>query len=278
MSGASRGRVWIEALAGATNVASSRPPSVLSARALLGTEPVQYITVAPDAYARFPRAREGEVGVEEGWALAAHVRGIIRADAGVLRKQAIVAIVDVPSQAYGRREEQLGIHLALAAAVDAYATARIAGHPIIALLVGKAMSGAFLAHGYQANRIVALNDAGVQVQAMGKQAAARITRRTLEEVDALGDAAPPMSYRVDMFARFGLVDVLLDGVAADTPGPTDVKRVQDVLAAQISALRASGACDLRSRRDGALGARHASLEVRRRLAAEWSDADSASHL
>jgi malonate decarboxylase gamma subunit len=39
---------------------------------------------------------------------------------------------------------------------------------VIALLVGKAMSGAFLAHGYQANRLIALRDPGVMVHAMGK--------------------------------------------------------------------------------------------------------------
>jgi hypothetical protein len=33
------------------------------------------------------------------------------------------------------------------------------------LIVGKAMSGAFLAHGYQANRLIAFNDSGVLVHA-----------------------------------------------------------------------------------------------------------------
>jgi hypothetical protein len=39
-------------------------------------------------------------------------------------RRAIVAVVDLPSQAYGRAEERHGIQLALAAAIDAYATAR----------------------------------------------------------------------------------------------------------------------------------------------------------
>ena len=51
---------------------------------------------------------------------------------------------------------------------------------MIALLVGKAMSGAFLAHGYQANRIVALRDPGVMVHARGKESAARVTLRTVD--------------------------------------------------------------------------------------------------
>jgi len=65
-----------------------------------------------------------------------------------------VPIVDVPSQAFGYHEELFGIYLACSAAVNAYATARMAGHPIVAVLVGNAISGAFLAHGMQANRLI----------------------------------------------------------------------------------------------------------------------------
>lgn len=41
-----------------------------------------------------------------------------------------IAVVDVPSQAYGYKEELLGIFESCAGAVDAYASARYAGHPI----------------------------------------------------------------------------------------------------------------------------------------------------
>ncbi|MDO7224617.1 biotin-independent malonate decarboxylase subunit gamma, partial [Acinetobacter baumannii] len=83
----------------------------------------------PDAENRFPRARNGEVGLVEGWQLARAVRDVMTEDAGQEKKRAIVAVIDVASQAYGRREEAYGIHLALAAAADAYAAARLAGHP-----------------------------------------------------------------------------------------------------------------------------------------------------
>ena len=46
--------------------------------------------------------------------LALHVRHAIAADLDGARRP-IIAIVDVSSQAYGRREELLGIHLACAA-------------------------------------------------------------------------------------------------------------------------------------------------------------------
>src|SRR3546814_18831329 len=99
----------------------------------------------------------------------------------------------------------MGIHQALGGAVDGYARARLAGHPVIALLVGKAMSGAFLAHGYQAQRIIALRDPGVMVHAMGKAAAARITLRSVEELAALAESVPPMAYDLHNYPPLALL-------------------------------------------------------------------------
>ena len=151
--------------------------------------------------------RNGEVGLVEGWALAQAVHEAIDADRGLApaQKRAIVAVVDVSSQAYGRREEAFGIHEALAGAASAYAHARLDGHPVIGLLVGKAMSGAFLAHGYQANRLIALDDPGVMVHAMGKAAAARVTLRSVEELERLAADVPPMAYDIESFATLGLL-------------------------------------------------------------------------
>ena len=129
----------------------------------------------------------------------------IAADRDGGAKRPIVAVIDVASQAYGRREEAYGIHQALAGAAGAYAEARLAGHPVIGLIVGKAMSGAFLAHGYQANRLIALDDPQVMVHAMGKASAARITLRTVEELGALAASVPPMAYDIGSYATLGLL-------------------------------------------------------------------------
>ena len=48
----------------------------------------------------------------------------VAADADKAVKRPIVAVIDVPSGAYGRREEAFGIHRALAGAAAAYANAR----------------------------------------------------------------------------------------------------------------------------------------------------------
>jgi malonate decarboxylase gamma subunit len=265
----SRGRIWLSALAG-PGTAVAGTSTVLTADAPLDGEIARFIAVVPDPANRFPRARHGEVGLEEGWGLAAAVRAVIEADCDQARRP-IVALVDVTSQAYGRQEEMLGIHLACAAAADAYAAARLAGHPVVALLVGKAMSGAFLAHGYQANRILALADDGVLVHAMGREAAARVTRRTVAELDRLGEQVPPMAYGIRAYAGLGLLHRLIEGVSAEAPGEADVERVRAELAAAVADIRGSGTRDLSSRltSPAARQSRAASIEVRRRLAEQW---------
>jgi len=262
----SRGRTWFEALAGAT----PEPVSVLCADGTVGGERTRFLVVVPNAEATFPRASGGELGLEEGWALARHVREAVAVDDG--HRRALVAVVDVPGQPYGYREELLGLHLALAAAVDAYATARLAGHPVVALVVGQAISGAFLAHGMQANRILALDDPGVAVQVMSKRSTARVTRRSVEELDEIAEEVPATAYDVASFARLGALHRLIQGVDAADPNAEDVEIVRDALAEAITSARHDGStglsgrlASLEARRD-----RDASLRVRERLAEEWS--------
>jgi malonate decarboxylase beta subunit len=261
----SRGSTWFEALAGA----APESESVLCADGTVGSERARFLAVVPNAEAKFPRARGGELGLEEGWALARRVREVVTEDGD---RRALVAIVDVPGQPYGYREELLGLHLALAAAVDAYATARLAGHPVVALVVGQAISGAFLAHGMQANRILALDDPGVAVQVMSKRSTARVTRRSVEELDEIAEEVPATAYDVASFARLGALHRLIQGVDAADPDAEDVEIVRDALAESISSARHDDSTDLSGRLDSpeARRDRDASLRVRERLAEEWS--------
>jgi biotin-independent malonate decarboxylase gamma subunit len=264
-----RGRIWFEALAGKEAKHVPRVPSVLVADTTLQKERVRFLAIVPDPDNRFPCARQGQVGLQEGWNLAKQVRDAIKADENG-EKRAIIAIVDVPSQAYGRREELLGIFLAAAAATDAYVSARLAGHPVISLLVGHAISGGFLTHGAQANRLLAFNDSGVMVHAMAKNAAARVTRRTVEELDKLAETVIPMSYKIEDYAKLGTLYKLIDGVNVDSPEPKQVDQVRADLLAAIADAR-SGQRDLSNRLQsrGAQKNRSATLVVRQRLAAEW---------
>ena len=261
-----RGRLWFDALTGNAQPYETGLASVLAADASIDSEIVRVIAVVPNPANRFPRARQGEVGIDEGWGLAACVREVLGTPG-----RPILAIVDVPSQAYGRMEELLGIHLACAAAADAYATARLGGHPVISLVVGQALSGAFLAHGYQANRVLALDDPKVSIHAMGKQAAARVTRRSVAELEALAQKILPLGYDVRSFARLGLLHELITGVDADAPTSADIDHVRQRIVAATADAR-GGRRDLSSRLASvdARQQRAASIRVRELLAAQWN--------
>ena len=135
---------------------------------------------------------------------------------------------------------------------------------MIALLVGKAMSGAFLAHGYQANRMIALRDPGVMVHAMGKASAARVTLRSVEELEALAASVPPMAYDIDSYASLGLLWETLSVSQIEQPTADDVTRVSDCLLHAIEDIHSP---DLKGR----LGAsnRAASSHVRQLLREQW---------
>lgn len=261
----SRGELWLQTLAPKAQRLEGLCPSVQAADAELDGETTRFIAVVPDANNHFPRAAQGEVGLLEGWTLAKVVSETIAADADKAVKRPIVAVIDVPSQAYGRREEAFGIHQALAGAAGAYANARLAGHPVIGLIVGKAMSGAFLAHGYQANRLIAFNDTGVLIHAMGKESAARITLRTVEALEKLAATIPPMAYDISNYATLGLLENLLDISNPDAPTDSDLTQVKTALQQAINDARQDAT--LKSR----LGAdnRRSSALVRERMRASW---------
>jgi malonate decarboxylase gamma subunit len=266
-----RGTVWFRALTGQASPMPGDPKSVLTSDAPIGKEQARFLCVVPDPHGRFPCARHGEVGLEEAYTLAARVREVIDESKNT-NKRPIVAIVDAKSQAYGRREETAAIFLAAAAAADAYGSARLAGHPVITLVVGPALSGGFLMHGYQANRILAFDDDGVMIHAMHKAAAARITLRSVEELEKLAKTIVPMSYDIRDYAKLGLLYKLLHVENPEKPSAEDIRNVQNELIGAIADAR-SGPVDLRNRLEskGAQEMRKASLLVRSKLEAQWQE-------
>jgi len=260
----SRGLTWLRAFGG-----SSQAGAVRIADVQWGGESLRIVCVVPDPHARFPRARTGQVGIEEGWTIAAAVRQAIDVDRGS-RPRAIIAIVDVPGQAFGYHEEAIGLHESLAAAVDAYASARLAGHPVVALIVGKAISGAFLAHGLQAGALIALDDDGVEVHVMSAASVARVTRRSETEVAELAKVVPATARGVRAFAQLGAIDRLLEVEHADAPTTGDVESAKAILVQTIAMLRtdARDPAD-RLRNTSASQSRAMSLRVRQLLEAQW---------
>jgi biotin-independent malonate decarboxylase gamma subunit len=270
-----RGRAWFEALTGNNQPASGDPGTVLATEAQIGNEAALFLCVVPNPSSRFPCVRDGQVGLEEAFTLAHHLRRVIAEDREKpkAQKRPVIAIVDVKSQAYGRREETAGIFFAAAASADAYASARVAGHPVISLVAGQAFSGGFLTHGYQANRILSFDDSGIVIHAMHKEAAARITRRSVAELEELGHEIAPMSYDVRDYAKLGLLYKLLHVNDPQHPTTADIEAVRHELIGAIQDAR-RGATDLSNRlqSEAAKQARKAGIAVRAALEAQWQNA------
>jgi malonate decarboxylase gamma subunit len=267
-----RGRAWFQALTGKDQPRTGDPASVLTADAQVCRETALFLCVVPNPDNRFPCVRDGQVGLEEAYALATRIREAIDDDRDKPKaeKRPIIAIIDVKSQAYGRREETAGIFLAAAASADAYASARMAGHPVISLVVGHAFSGGFLTHGYQANRILAFDDSGVTIHAMHKEAAARITRRSVSDLERLGHQIAPMSYDVRDYAKLGTLHKLLHVNNPIEPTASEIAEAKQAIAEAIDDAR-TGPENLGSRLNSpaAKETRKASRTVRALMEEQW---------
>ncbi|KGR76253.1 biotin-independent malonate decarboxylase subunit beta [Ureibacillus sinduriensis] len=267
----STGSRWFDLLANGQH-SISEVPSVLVADTIISGVNARLIAVVPNPDSKYYRARNGEVGLLEGWTIAKYVRQAIEEDKDLTEKRLIIPIVDVPSQAFGYHEELFGIYLSCSAAVDAYATARLAGHPVVATLVGNAISGAFLSHGMQANRLIALNDDGVNVHVMSKKSAAIITQRTIEELDEAAKEVPSMAYDIQSFEKLGALFKLLDGVNAKEPNPEDRDILESAVIEAYNDIKSDSARDLSSRLKSDIArssGRKASIQVREMIDLQW---------
>jgi malonate decarboxylase gamma subunit len=127
------------------------------------------------------------------------------------------------------------------------------------------MSGAFLAHGYQANRLIAFNDSGVMIHAMGKESAARITLRTVEALEKLAATIPPMAYDISNYETLGLLSALLDIASPEAPEAGDMGKVNEALATAVREARTDNTLKNRLNAKN----RHSSALVRERMRAAW---------
>ena len=220
----SRGRLWFEKLTGIENATSS-VSTVLHAQ----KDGKEYIAIVPDADNDFPRVRNGEVGLQEGFAVASVINKVVAEDQDKATKRPIILVVDVPSQAYGYQEELIGIHVALGSSAAAYAKARQAGHPVIAFIPGDAVSGGFLAHGLQSNRLIALDDDSITIQAMSKASAARITQRTIAELEEATKHVPAMAYDIDNYEKLGALYKLVKGIGSWDATDENVAKIRAIL-------------------------------------------------
>lgn len=262
----SRGRLWFEKLTGIQN-AETNVPTVL--QATVGGK--TYIAIVPDPKNRFPRVQNGEAGLQEGFAIANVVNKVIKEDADKDTKRPIILVVDVPSQAYGYKEELIGIHVVLASSAAAYAKARQAGHPVISFIPGDAVSGGFLAHGLQSNRMIALDDDSITIQAMSKASAARITQRTIAELEEATKHVPAMAYDIDNYEKLGALYKLVKDVSSWDANDQAVTEIKKIIDEAVESAR-QGENNLHFRYETKIAkesGRVATLKMRQAVADQW---------
>ena len=235
-----RGRAWLTRSA----VAHARAviPSVLSAT----TDTARYLAVVPDPDNPYYRARDGQVGLTESLALAQAVRELIDADRAAEDKRAIVAVVDLPSQAYGRLEEMVGLHQAMAAAVDAYHAARNAGTRSSPSSSAPRCRAASSLTAFRPTRSWLSTTRGWRsTPCTGPPRRGSHCARS-KELDELAKTIMPMSYDVEDWAKLGFCDGLL---RSRTPIPRPGRRRDGQRAIADAVERARRAADLSNRLD-----------------------------
>lgn len=265
------GYEWFEALTDMKNPTSS-VGTVYYGESDKFAEDAIVTSIVPDPKNPMYRVRNGEVGLVEGFRMGQILNHVYEEDKDKVIKRPIVIVIDVPSQAYGYNEELIGIHVALANSAAAYAKLRQAGHPVIGLIAGNAISGAFLAHGLQSSRLIALNSKEITVQAMSKASAARVTKRTIAEIEAAADKVPAIAYDINNYTKLGVIHCFLEDITDQKASEKNVNEVIKAINAAISDVREKNDTMLTARYTNETAKKMGRVEtnkVRAKMAEEW---------
>ena len=189
-------------------------PGAVVGTACLNGKPATIL--ANDAQAvnpRFPVVYFGIIGMEEAYKMASAVYETIEADREkpIADKRPLLLIVDTPGNGPGKVEEIFGMNKATGAYQLALAEARKQGHAVIAMVIGRAISGAFLCHGLQADHILALpKECGTMIHVMPLTSISRITKMDIERLEELSQESPVFAAGVDFFYRLGGVEEIVE--------------------------------------------------------------------
>ncbi|HET8541272.1 MAG TPA: biotin-independent malonate decarboxylase subunit gamma [Anaeromyxobacter sp.] len=140
-----------------------------------------------------------EIGVEAALALAGEVLRVVREAPG----RPVLALVDTAGQRMSRRDELLGLNGYLGHLAACVELARRAGHRVIALVTGQAVSAGALALGFVADEVHALE--GARVAVMSLPAMARVTKIPLERLEALSRGSPVLAPGLESYVRLGAI-------------------------------------------------------------------------
>lgn len=257
-------------------IGSQKLPGELGPGAVAGTisfggKPATIL--ANDAQAinpRFPVVYFGVIGLEEAYKMALAVYMTMEEDQHkpLTEKRPLLLLVDTPGNGPGKVEEMVGMNKATGAYQLALAQARRQGHPVVAVVIGRAISGAFLCHGLQADHILSLSqDWGTMIHVMPISSISRITKIDVERLEELAQDNPVFAAGAQYFYRLGGVQEILDS-------PEQIQEAVSRHVAEIRQKKQNGQWEeLGPMGRGLLGAarkgRNARPEVLRRMREEY---------
>lgn len=187
------------------------PGAVVGTAKLEGKEVTVITNDATKANLRFPVVYGGIIGMEEGYKMATAVYKTIEADENSSIKRPLILIVDTPGNGPGKIEEIFGMNKSTGAYQLSLAEARLKGHPIIAIIIGRAISGAFLCHGLQADHILSLApDYKTMIHVMPLTSIARITKLDIEILENLSKNNPVFASGANFFYKLGGLEEVIE--------------------------------------------------------------------
>ena len=199
-------------------------------------------------------ANHAEIGVELALKLAVEVLRTVREHPG----RAILMLIDTRGQRLRHRDELLGINAYMAHLAKCIEVARRAGHRIVSLVYGRAVSGGYLTTGMMADACYAL--ASAEISVMNLPAMARVTKIAQERLEELAQSSPVFAPGAINYLKMGGLDSLWSG---DLAGALS-DRLRD-------ALRASDRVDHRRERGQERGGRTIAFDVARRVRSDALD-------
>lgn len=184
------------------------------------------------------------IGVELALKLAGEVLSTVRGHSG----RSILLLVDTQGQRLRHRDELLGINAYMAHLAKSIEVARHAGHRVLSLVYGRAVSGGYITGGMMADACFALDTAEISV--MNLPAMARVTKIPQERLEALAKTSPVFAPGAANYLKMGALDGLWSG---------------DLAEALRDALQGNQIADRRRERGAERGGRTMALTVARRV-------------
>ena len=173
---------------------------------------------------------DAAIGVELALAMATEVLRTVREHPG----RALLLLIDTQGQRLRRRDELLGINAYMAHLAQCLEVARRAGHRIVSLVYGRAVSGGYITGGMMADTCNAL--ASAEISVMNLPAMARVTKIAQSRLEELAQSSPVFAPGADNYLKMGALDSLwsddvaaalmraLDGPDAPAAGRSDRRR------------------------------------------------------